>query len=123
MVFPCEVVIKSFGPALKAETAAILDSKYSFTQTQIAAELCITQAAVSKDLAGKHSHEVKDARSYSSVKQTASRLAESIASGRKPLALIPADSICAFCREKRRNGFKMSEARGGLRISSSCDLK
>ncbi len=128
MFFPCESVIKKFAPAVKGESARILSSEHSLTQVEIARALGVTQAAVSKHLSRKVGADVVVAGRSSHVKATAARVASGIAasasSGKPSLALIPAESICGFCRELRRQGsVDFAGAKGGLRISSSCDLK
>ncbi len=74
MIAPCETVSKEFLPALKAATAVEL-SKNGFSQVRIAGELGVTQAQVSKYLAGKYSNEIKKLSETEKFKAIGSELA------------------------------------------------
>ncbi len=123
MIFPCEVTLKRFVPAVKAQTARILSDKHGFSQMEIAASLGLTQAAVSKYLSGSYSDEVRDALALPSVRQSASAAADSIAAN-KPLDLAPPSTVCNCCRELRAGGMDDAPLRhGSIRISADCDVK
>ncbi len=116
MFSPCELALKAYFPEVKAEAARILTEKHGLTQVQIAAELGVTQAAVSKYLAEKDAV-------HATAKRAAEEIATAIAAGRKP-ALTLVDSVCDCCRELRKEGsFKGVNPREGIRLSNSCDFR
>jgi predicted transcriptional regulator len=53
-----EHMVKEFMPALRAKSAKLMDNR-GLSQKEIAHALNMTQAAISKYLSGKYSHEVK----------------------------------------------------------------
>jgi predicted transcriptional regulator len=123
MIFPCEVTLKRFVPAVKARTARILSEKYGFSQMEIAGALGLTQAAVSKYLAGKYGADVKGAISLPSVIEAARVAADGIAD-RKPIDLVSSSTVCTCCRELRAGGMDEAPLRqGSIRLNADCDVK
>ncbi len=123
MLFPCEVAFKRFTPAVKAEVARLLSERHSFTQVEIAAELGVTQAAVSEYLSGKYSDEVRKTQEFASVKKAANAIAQAVASDKRVVFNAP-EFVCGCCREMRQKGFDFGELKPvTIRISDKCDLK
>jgi len=56
----CEVMTKQIIPAVRVVVTKQLYDKHNFNQEEIAAKLGITQAAVSKYLAGKYTQDIKN---------------------------------------------------------------
>ena len=123
MIFPCEITLKRFVPAVKARTARVLSDEHGFSQMQIAEALGLTQAAVSKYLSGKYGDDVREAIDLPSVLQSAQSAASAIASS-EPLNLVPSSSVCNCCRELRAGGMDAAPLRqGSIRIDVDCDVK
>jgi len=97
MLMPCEVVIKEFLPAMRANITKILASKHNFTQAEIASQLGLTQAAVSKYLSGDYSNEVKVVEKVSEIKQMAEMVVKKIAI-EKASKLHIVNSVCKSCQ-------------------------
>jgi predicted transcriptional regulator len=105
MIIPCEVVIKYFIPAIRANTAKTLASKYNFSQLEIASKLGITQAAVSKYLNGKYSSEIKRLENKKFLKKLSLNLAYSIARQKKAKIEF-AKEFCKICKLSIRKNFR-----------------
>lgn len=97
MLMPCEVVIKEFLPAMRASVTKILSEKYSFTQMDIASQLGLTQAAVSKYLSGDYSNEIKIVQKVSDVQKMAEKTAHMIAE-KKASKIQVVNSLCGSCQ-------------------------
>lgn len=97
MLMPCEMVIKEFLPAMRASVTKILSEKYSFTQADIANQLGLTQAAVSKYLSGDYSNEIKIVQKVSDIQKMAEKTAHMIAEKKasKPQVV---NSLCTSCQ-------------------------
>jgi predicted transcriptional regulator len=72
---PCETITKGFLPAIKIAIARELSGKYDLTEVQIAKNLGLTQAAVSKYLTGNVSQKLKDVSETSVIRGMASQIA------------------------------------------------
>ena len=97
MLMPCEVVIKEFLPAMRANITKILAIQHNFTQIEIASNLGLTQAAVSKYLAGDYSAEVKVIERVPEIRNMAEMVAKKIAI-EKASKLHIVNSVCKSCQ-------------------------
>ena len=97
MLMPCEIVIKEFLPAMRAGVTKILSEKYNFTQADIASQLGLTQAAVSKYLSGDYSNEIKIVQKVSDIQKMAESTAHMIAE-KNASKLQVVNSICNSCQ-------------------------
>lgn len=97
MLMPCEVVIKEFLPAMRANITKILASKHHLTQAEIASQLGLTQAAVSKYLSGDYSNEVKVIEKVPEIKKMAEMVSRKIAVDNAPKLHI-VNSVCKSCQ-------------------------
>ena len=95
MLMPCEAIIKSFLPAIRAATAKKL-SEHELSQAAIAKNLGITQAAVSNYLSGKYAKHIKEIESNSEIQRTANRIAQMVAVERKEKKHV-VSKICLAC--------------------------
>ncbi|PIO00664.1 hypothetical protein COT72_00320 [archaeon CG10_big_fil_rev_8_21_14_0_10_43_11] len=95
MIAPCESVSKSFLPAIKAATALELVNTHRLSQMRAADNLGVTQAQISKYVAGKFSDEIKALASSEQVQNIGRELANLIANnaGEKNIN----QATCAFC--------------------------
>ena len=98
---PCERVVRSLIPALRASIAKILYQKYHFTQVEISRLLGITQPAVNKYIYNKLNREVLELLEREEVKKLSEAASRSIAEG-KYVNL--RDLICELCRRLRASG-------------------
>jgi hypothetical protein len=94
MMMPCESVVKLFIPAIRAGVTKELYKTYNFNQVEIAKKLGITQAAVSKYIAGKYSKEIKSLEENKEIHKYTKKMANSIAS--KEGGVI--ESTCYACK-------------------------
>jgi len=97
MLMPCEIVIKEFLPAMRASTIKLLSGKYKLTQADIAGNLGLTQAAVSKYLSGDYSKEIKLVEGVSDIKKMSEEVASLIAE-KKANKLQVVHSVCNSCQ-------------------------
>ena len=97
MLMPCEIVIKEFLPAMRANITKTLSEKYKYNQSEIAIKLGLTQAAVSKYLAGDYSSEVKVVEKIKDIKGMADNVARQIAEV-KASKLQIVNSVCKSCQ-------------------------
>ena len=95
MLMPCEAIIKSFLPAIRAATAKKL-SKHKLSQSAIAKSLGITQAAVSNYLSGKYAKHIKEIESTKEIQKTAVQVAKMIAVEKTHQRNV-VNSICIAC--------------------------
>lgn len=102
MLLPCEQVVKELLPALRASTAVELSKKHHLSQNQIAKELGITQAAVSKYLSGSTQKKVKQLSHDPRIAHMAHELAADIAVKHidRPQLI---SSICDCCTKFRND--------------------
>ena len=71
--FPCEEIVHKYLPAMRALVAKKLRAE-GFTQEQIAAELGVTQAAVSKYLSNKYNDEIREVERKPSLEKACSEI-------------------------------------------------
>ncbi|MBI5229073.1 hypothetical protein HY991_03100 [Candidatus Micrarchaeota archaeon] len=102
MLFPCEIVVKRFLPAMRAEITKELARK-EFTQEEIAGLLGLTQAAVSKYLSGDYGKEIKVFEKNQEVREEARKIANEIADGKLKTRGIIRET-CITCRKFRDKG-------------------
>ena len=100
MLTACEDVTKVFLPAMKAAIAKRLHSSHNFTQVEIAGELGVTQAAVSKYISGDYSDDIKQVERGSNVKKMAEKISAFIAAGKKKRSQM-IDEVCKSCMNVR----------------------
>ena len=117
----CEVIVKTFLPAMRAQIAKELSAK-GYTQTQIADILGLTQAAVSKYLGDKLYPDVRAVGEQAEVKDTARKIANGLASKKfsKSKAINEMCSCCKMMRESHKLCPYHEAMLPG--ISKSCDL-
>lgn len=117
----CEIIVKTFLPAMRADIAKGL-SERGYTQTQIAEFLGLTQAAVSKYLGGRLYPEVKTMSEQPEVLDTAHRIVEGLTS--KAFDQMGAISEMCTCCRAMRNSHKLCAYHEGMLpgISKSCNL-
>jgi len=96
MLMPCEAIIKSFLPAIRAATAKKLSGEHELSQSAIAKSLGITQAAVSNYLSGKYAKHIKEIESTREIQRTAVRVAKMIAVEKTHQRNV-VNSICIAC--------------------------
>ena len=94
----CEKNLKIFIPAIRAKIAKILANKYNFSQIKIAESLGITQAAVSKYLAGKYGEKIKNVEKEMEIIKLSNSAAKKIAKGK--IAKIKIKNICVSCKKE-----------------------
>ena len=95
-LFPCEEIVRSYLPAMRAGIARNLRKK-GYTQEQIAKELGLTQAAVSKYLTEKRRAKPRDSL-QNVVEKASKQIADEIASGKDKKAQVN-KAICSACVE------------------------
>ncbi len=93
---PCEAIIKSFLPAIRAATAKKLSGEHELSQSAIAKSLGITQAAVSNYLSGKYAKRIKEIEGNQEIQKTAARVAKMIAVEKSHQRHV-VNSICIAC--------------------------
>ena len=96
MLTPCENILKGFLPAIKAGVAKEL-AKRGFTQVDIAAQLGLTQAAVSKYLSGNYSDSIKQLENNRQIRESAKEIAKSLQKMAKRNNA--ASGVCATCEQ------------------------
>ena len=74
----CEIVVKYFLPAIRIVTSKELFTKYGKTQVEIAKQLDVTQAAVSKWLNDKVDKKVLELTNDKQIKVAGIKIAEKI---------------------------------------------
>ena len=77
----CEIVVKYFLPAIRIVTTKELFTKYGKTQVEIAKQLDVTQAAVSKWLNDKVDKKVLELTNDNQIKVAGIKIAEKIVKG------------------------------------------
>lgn len=113
----CEVVVKQFLPALRAELSRELQKK-GFNQTEIADVLGITQAAVSKYLSGNYGKDIKKVGKREEIRNTVKEIAEEIAEN-KEINLMA--EVCSACKEFRNEGL-VCELHWNSGVEKECSL-
>ena len=96
MLMPCESIIKSFLPAIRAATAKKLSDQHELSQATIAKNLGITQAAVSNYLSGKYAKHIKEIEANPEIQKTANRICQMVAVERKEKKHV-VNTICMAC--------------------------
>ncbi len=76
--FDCGIIVSTMIPAVRIRVAEILDSKYGYTQKDIADKLGVVQVAVSKYLNKKYSKAVEKMKENLSAKIEKDKLVENI---------------------------------------------
>lgn len=104
MMMPCESIVKFLLPAIRAGVAKELYNKYDFNQVEIARKLGITQAAVSKYIAGKYSKEIKLLEENGEIKEQTNKMASYIAGRSKKLGVV--ESTCYACKDYSGENWK-----------------
>jgi len=98
MLMPCETIMKEFLPAVRAGVTKELALKYSFTQTNIASNLGITQAAVSKYLSGDYTDKIKSLEKNSEMRKIIDTLTLGIVNGKvKKKEMV--ETVCRVCEQ------------------------
>jgi len=92
---PCEIMVKYYLPAVRAEVAKQLFAS-GYTQVEIAKILGTTQAAVSKYLSNKLDGNAKKIAEFAEVKKTAAKIAGNYKNIQKNINL-----ICNTCERLR----------------------
>ncbi len=92
---PCEIMVKYYLPAVRAEVAKKL-FEASFTQVEIAKILGTTQAAVSKYLSNRLEGEAKKIAQFPEVKRAAAKIAKNHKHMQANVTL-----ICGTCERLR----------------------
>lgn len=98
---PCELVVKYFLPAMRANIAAELLGM-GWTQTEISKKLGLTQAAVSKYASGKLDRGIKDVAKIKEMRSAAKRIAKRIAEGGSSVEAL--SLLCETCVALRKRG-------------------
>lgn len=75
MLHPCELMAKQFLPAIRARVAKELSKKYNFNQIEIAKQLGVTQAAISKYISGDYAKNIKNFEKNKKVKEISDEIA------------------------------------------------
>lgn len=96
-LFPCEEIVQKYLPAMRASIAKKLYKK-GLTQEQIARELGLTQAAVSKYLSNKYGKEVKKIEENSVLDKACTEIAEKVAQGTWTQSHVT-NAICSTCTQ------------------------
>lgn len=104
---PCEIMVKYYLPAVRAEVAKQLFAA-GYTQVEIAKILGTTQAAVSKYLSNKLDGETKRIAEFAEVKRTAAKIASNCKNIQNNIGL-----ICSTC-ERLRSGHKICTLHEGI---------
>ncbi|MBI1973762.1 DUF2703 domain-containing protein [Candidatus Micrarchaeota archaeon] len=97
MLTPCEVVFKGFLPAIKSSIARELAGR-GFTQVEIASQLGLTQAAVSKYLSGAYSDQIRQLAGNAVIRDSVRKMAEEIEKEKMTRARM-AKEVCATCEK------------------------
>jgi predicted transcriptional regulator len=90
-----ELVLKNFIPAVRVAVAKQLATRYNFNQVEIAELLGITQAAVSKYLAGNYSLAIKLLEQTPRIKEISRQIVGKIVLKKRKEK---ADLICKICK-------------------------
>ena len=90
-----ELVLKNFIPAVRVAVAKQLANRYNFNQVEIAKLLGITQAAVSKYLAGNYSLAIKLLEQMPRVKKISKQIVGKIVSKKRKEKV---ERICEVCK-------------------------
>lgn len=98
MLFPCEVSLKYFLPAVRANVVEKLYEK-KYTQKEIAMLLGISQAAVSKYLSKKYNTKIKKLKERKEVKSAADEFVEKLLKNKD--TQIDFKSFCKICMEEK----------------------
>ncbi len=118
MLMPCEIMMKSFLPAIRASVTKELSSQHKWNQTEIAKTLGVTQAAVSKYLSGKYAKNIKILEETKEVKNIGKEIASNVAT-KNASKMEVVDHICTSCESmagdigcKVNNTFRLAVQRG-----------
>ena len=95
MKLTSEVVLKNFIPAIRVSIAKKLASQENFNQLEIAELLGITQAAVSKYLAGNYGSTIKLLEDFPRVKEISQQIIGKIITEKKKQK---SGHICEICK-------------------------
>ena len=96
----CEVMVKQIIPAVRVKVAKQLYEKH-FNQEEIASKLGITQAAVSKYLAGKYTQEIRKLEKDKLVNKISNEIVKVILN--KSFKKSSFEKIvCEFCKKEMR---------------------
>lgn len=95
----CEIVVKYFLPAIRIVTTKELFTKYGKTQVEIAKQLDVTQAAVSKWLNDKVDKKVLELTNDKQIEAAGIKIAERIVKGSAPEEVLRI--ICDTCNALR----------------------
>lgn len=79
MFVPCESLMKSILPAMRAAAIKELSEKYKLNQVEIAKRLGLTQAAVSKYLSGKYGRKIKEFEKNEKLQKLSREIASVVA--------------------------------------------
>ncbi len=93
-------------PAARSIIARELKERYQMTEQEIASQLGVAQAAVSKYLSGKYSKAIKDVEKGVDMASIANKISM-IAQGKKEYANA---AICTICRKGNNFDCKFSKA-------------
>ena len=96
--FPCEEIVHKYLPAMRALVAKKLGAK-GFTQQEIAAELGVTQAAVSKYLSNKYNAEIREVERKPALEKACSEIIGKITLEKKGGKGKAKTAICFACAQ------------------------
>ncbi|MGV9103390.1 MAG: transcriptional regulator [Promethearchaeia archaeon] len=117
---PCEIIVTTVLPALRSLVAKELIEEFSFSQSDAARKLGITQAAISQYLShkrGDNSLEMLEA--LPEVESTVSEVATNIASE----TFSPFDTmqmVCKLCTTLRNNRFACTMHHHSIELPTDC---
>lgn len=117
---PCEAVVKSVAPALRAMLAKKLIDSYSLKQQETANLLGITQAAISKYV-GRVRGKALELESVPGIQALTDKVADGLVNGRiaRPQLV---RALCEACTLVRRNGLVCSFCRRRDRSLKDCSI-
>lgn len=120
MSVPCEAVVKSVAPALRAMVAKRLLDKYSLKQKETARLLGITQAAISKYVRRVRGKAL-DLESIPEIQTLIEKVADRLVDGKisRPQLVL---ALCEACTLVRNKGLICSLCRRKDRALRNCSI-
>jgi predicted transcriptional regulator len=98
MLFPCEVSLKYFLPALRAKVVEEL-YKMNFSQDEIAKKLGISQAAVSKYINKNYNKEIEKIKNSKEIKEMADEFINNILKNKD--VQVDFKKFCEICKRQK----------------------
>lgn len=99
---PCELIVKSILPVLRAMIAKELIETHDFNQIEAASRLGVTQASISYYISEKRGYKTEYVKQIPEVRSTAKKVADGIAKGRFATMDI-LSNMCNMCMKLRRS--------------------